>query len=151
MSSNCLYEQIQSCIGYIYTIFHQSEFSYGSSSRLKLQMQSHIVYICTIFLQIEFLNASSNCLYEQMQSCIGKDLRTPKNEKMEEYTQKSRYDATCIYKIKAMVSQGNNLPWGRILPNIKFIFGKCNICNFPQCALQMQIHNVFICRIFLQN
>ena len=86
-----------------------------------------------------------------MQSCIGKDLRTPKNEKMEEYTQKSRYDAACIYKIKAMVSQGNNLPWGRILPNIKFIFGKCNICNFPQCALQMQIHNVFICRIFLQN
>ena len=26
-----------------------------------------------------------------------------KNEKLEEYTQKSRYDAACIYKIKAMV------------------------------------------------
>ena len=71
VSSNCLYEQIECCIGYIYTIFPQSEFSYGSSSRLKLQMKSHIVYICTIFLQIEFSNASSNCLYEQMQSYIG--------------------------------------------------------------------------------
>ena len=66
VSSNCLYEQIQSCIGYIYMIFPKSEFSYGSSSLLKLQMKSHIVYIC----MIEFSNASSNCLYEQMQSCI---------------------------------------------------------------------------------
>ena len=135
----------------MYAIFPMCEFSYGSSSRLKLHVQSHINCICMIFLQNQFSNASSHCLYEQMQSCIGKDLRTPKNEKMEEYTQKSRYDAACIYKIKAMVSQGNNLPWGRILPNIKFIFGKCNICNFPHCALQMQIHIVCICTIFLQN
>ena len=49
---------MQSCIGYIYVNFPQSEFSYGSSSRLKLHVQSHIVYICTIFHQNEFSNVS---------------------------------------------------------------------------------------------
>ena len=76
----------------IHAIFRQCEFSYCSSSRLKLQMQSHIVRICTIFLQNwfsngqiqshivcissiflqhELSNAPSDCLYERMQSCIG--------------------------------------------------------------------------------
>ena len=45
---------MQSFIGYIYAIFPQCEFSYGSSSRLKLYVQSHIVCIYTIFSRISF-------------------------------------------------------------------------------------------------
>ena len=123
--------------------------------------KSHCLHFLVFLFQNEFLNAPSNCLYEQMQSCIGyfyavsfsKNHLAPRTcvpQKMRDWknTPKSlcRYDAACIYKIKAMVSQGNNLPWGRILPNIKFI-----ICNFPHCALQMQIHINCICTIFLQN
>ena len=54
-SSNCLYEEMQSCIGYIYAIFPICEFSYGSSSRLKLQIVCIVcisVFKCVIKLPV---------------------------------------------------------------------------------------------------
>ena len=54
-SSNCLYEEMQSCIGYIYAIFPICEFSHGSSSRLKLQIVCIVcisVFKCVIKLPV---------------------------------------------------------------------------------------------------
>ena len=64
-------KQMQSQIGCITKILHQSEFSEVSSNCQSEQMHSRIGCICMAFHLSEFSNVSSNDLPEQTQSRIG--------------------------------------------------------------------------------